>query len=93
MAKAKDGKWRTVRCIIEYRTARADFSERDLARRVQHVLDSGVRDSGNDLSESKLWAKQFTAALARTKAGRPKALASAIKKLEAAAAALRRMPS
>lgn len=70
--------WRTVRCVVEYRTNDPQFSKRDLSRHVQDVID----DSGFRLTDSKLWTKGFNKVIARMTAARPKKLQAAVKALD-----------
>lgn len=66
--------WRTVRCVVEVRTNEPSFSERDLARIVQHRIDP-MWAEGETMS--KPWAKQFTAVVSRMKKRGPRQLLQA----------------
>lgn len=74
----KKTKWRTVRCIVEYRTER-DLSEQDLARFVQAALDERP---GPTLIESRPRAKGLKKAISRMEAVRPEKLRAAIRQLD-----------
>jgi hypothetical protein len=85
----KKSKWRTVRCVVDYRTQDLNFSERDLARRVQEALDTSLR--GYEHLDSKMWAKGFNSSVARMEGARPKKMQAAIRQLDAVLARLRKM--
>lgn len=85
MTKPKP-KWRTLRCVVEYRTADPNLSERDLARRVQGAINHYL-----EMPDSKPWAKPFNAVLALMKGARPKKLLTVSRQLEAVAARLRKL--
>lgn len=85
--KSKKSRWRTVRCVIEYRTP-SEMSDRDFATRVQYLLDTM---GTSELRDSKMWAKSFSGVLSRMDAARPRRLRAAIRALEAVAARLRKL--
>lgn len=80
--------WRSVRCVVEYRT-NSDLSEADFARDVQHHLEQ------NGLTihyfHSKIWVKGFNRVLALREGARPRRLRAVIRALEALTARLRRL--
>jgi hypothetical protein len=85
----KTSKWRTLRCVVEYRTPDAGMSERDLARDVQYALDHCAADTFTRFPDSAVWAKAFSAVMSRRAEGRPKKLATAIKAADALTKRLR----
>lgn len=82
-------KWRTVRCVVEYRTRDPKFSERDLAAFVQSALGPYLDMYPSQLPDSKPWAKGFNAVVARMTAARPKKMRAALRAIDAAVRRLR----
>lgn len=80
--------WRTVRCVVEYRT-QSSMGDDDFARHIQCIIDeSQLRPY---LRASKIWAKGFSRVVARLEAARPRKLQSVIRALDAAVARLKRV--
>lgn len=85
----KRAAWQTVRCVVEYRT-NSGMSERQLARTVQSILDTSA-EREHSLSDSRVWAKQFSASIARLTSARPRRLRAAVRALDAVANRLRKL--
>lgn len=89
MAKKQKSGWRTVRCVVEYRTrAGTDVSDARLARYVQVALDGHKVDS---LTESRMRAKSFTATIKFIGDRRPRELVAVTRALEKVVARLRKI--
>ena len=86
--KPKGQQWRTLRCVVEYKT-RDDLSENDLAREVEYYLEQ----SGMTIrySHSKVVVKGFSKMLGHLQATRPRRLQAAIRTLDAVTARLRKL--
>lgn len=83
----KSTKWKTVRCIVEYRTS-SEITESTFARRVQETLTI-YRSS--DLMDSRMKTKGLSRALLHMRTARPRRLTLVAKALEELAARLRKI--
>lgn len=83
----KKPKWRTVRCIVEYRTP-TDMSERDLANIVRYTLTA---HPSPQLKDSSPAAKGFNQAISTMDAARPRRLQAVARALDTIAGRLRRL--
>lgn len=86
--KDKAQQWRTLRCVVEYKT-KSDLSENDLARDVEYYLvQSGMTAR---YSDSSVVAKGFSRMLDTLHAARPRRLQAAIRALDAVTTRLRKL--
>lgn len=83
-------KWRTVRCVVEYRTPDETLSERDFAAQVQNWVDHGQNVTSR-MRDSRIWAKGFNSVVARMDKARPRRLQAVSRALDKLATRLRKL--
>ena len=90
MVKPQKKSWRTVRCVVEYRTQAPTTRVTDvvLARYVQRIIDAGAPEL---FIESRLRAKSFSAVVRFIGNQRPRQLVAVARALEKITARLRKI--